>query len=159
VLTPLVTVTEAASLLASMGLTLTPRQVRYLGLAPVQRASGRNGGRLYDPIDVTLLAVFSVLLARVRTWGLPAWSARAAIRYRERDLRRAIQRQAPRFLVVDALRGTAALSETADTRETAIDIRALARAVFVGVRDVRAEEPEVWTGAERVPLEELQLTD
>jgi hypothetical protein len=151
----LVTVSEAVSIVGALGMTITPRQVRYLGVLPAQRTIAKNGGRLYDDVDVTVLATFAVLLARMRGWELPAWSARAALRYREGELRRAIQRRGPRFLVVDPIRGTASLSETADTGDTAIDVRALALFVSKAVRTCREMEPEVWTGAEREDLEEL----
>jgi hypothetical protein len=153
----LVTVTEAVEVVGSLGLSLTPRQVRYLNLVPAQRISGRNGGRLHDATDVTVLAVFAALLAKVQMWGLPRWSARAAVRYREAELRQAIQRRSPRFLIVDAIRGTAALSETADVRDAAIDVRALMLAVSQGVRSCRAGDSDVWTGAEYVPIEDLHV--
>ena len=154
-MTSLVTVSEAVTVLAGLGHELTERQIRYLGLVPSQRWPGRNGGRLFDPVDVTLLAVFADLLARCREWELPAWSARAALTYRGDALRRAIGRRSPRFLLVDSARGTVTLSETRDTDTYAIDVRALAGRVTAAVRQYRALDPSIWTGAERVPLREL----
>jgi hypothetical protein len=154
---PLLTVSEACHVLSTLGLALTERQVRYLGLTPAHRAGGHNGGRLFDPVDVTLLAVFAELLERCRRWGLPVWSARAGLLYRETELRRAIRRGAPRHVVVDALRGTVTLSETADEPATAIDLRKRARQVRDAARSYRELEPDVWTGAERVSLEDLTV--
>lgn len=154
-MTPLVTVSEAVRVLAGLGYQLTERQVRYLGLVPSHRWPGRNGGRLFDAVDVTLLAVFADLLARCREWELPIWSARAALTYRGDELRRAIAKRSPRFLLVDPARGAVALSETRDTDAYGIDVRALAGRVLAAMRECRALEPEIWTGAERVPMREL----
>ena len=154
-MTSLVTVSEAVTVLAELGYELTERQIRYLGLVPSQRWPGGNGARLFDPVDVTLLAVFADVLARCREWGLPAWSARAALTYQGDALRRAVVRRSPRFLLVDSSRGTVMLSETRDADTYAIDVRALAARVNAAVRQYRALEPSIWTGAERVPLREV----
>ena len=151
-MTSLLTVTEAVAVLADVGAPLSARQVRYLGLEPAQRWPGQNGGRLFDAVDLTLLAIFAEIVSQCRTWELPIWSARAVLLYREAELRRAITRRAPRFLLVDPLRGTAVLSETADSTQYAIDVRALAGRVASAVRTYRAARPSIWTGAERVPL-------
>ena len=152
VMISLLTVTDAVAVLAELGGPLTARQIRYLGLEPAQRWPGQNGGRLFDPVDVTLLAIFAEIVSQCRTWELPVWSARAVLLYREAELRRAITRRAPRFLLVDPARGTAVLAETADTDHYAIDVRALAGRVASAVRAYRAERPSIWTGAERVPV-------
>ena len=151
----LLTVSEAGRVLAGLRCQLTARQIRYLGLIPSQRWSGGNGARLFDDVDVTLLAVFAQLLEKCREWELPIWSARAAVHYREIELRRAIARRTPRFLIVDPLRGTAVLSETADKGTHAIDLRELAGRIAEAARTVRIEEPEIWTGAERVSIRDV----
>ena len=154
-MTPVLTVSEAVAVLEDLGFSLTERQVRYLGLTPSQRGPGQNGGRLFDAVDVTLLAIFADLLARCAAWELPAWSARAALTYREVELRRAIRQAAPRYLVVDPARGTATLSETRDAAAYALDVRALAGRVRAATRAYRAQEPTIWTGAERIPWRTL----
>jgi hypothetical protein len=154
-MTPLFTVTETVAVLADVGVTLTPRQVRYSGLQPAHWTDGPNGARFFDPVDVTVLAVFADLLERCRTWGLPAWSARAAIRYRDAELRRAITRRSPRYLIVDAVRGTAALSETHDGGAHAIDLRALAAKVQTAATRYRRAAPDVWNGTAFEPWKAL----
>lgn len=155
-MTPILTVSEAASVLASLGRNLTERQIRYLGLEPSRRWPGQNGGRLFDVVDVTLLAVFADLLSRCHKWELPIWSARAALSYREADLRRAITRRSPRFLLVDPAKGTATLADIAgDASAYAIDIRVLAARVSAAARAYRRNEPEIWTGAEWHTVREL----
>jgi hypothetical protein len=151
-MTPLLTVTDAVAVLADIGAPLSARQIRYLGLEPAQRWPGQNGGRLFDPVDTTLLAIFAEVVSKCRAWELPVWSARAVLLYREAELRRAVTRRSPRFLLVDPARGTAVLSETADASQYVIDVRALAGRVSSAVQAFRSAHPSIWTGAERVPL-------
>jgi hypothetical protein len=154
-MTPLLTVSETVAVLSGLGYTLTERQIRYVSLVPAQRWPGRNGGRLFDAVDVTLLAVFADLLARCREWELPVWSARAALTYRGDELRRAIVKRSARFLQVDPARGAVTLSNAREKDAYAIDVQALAGRVRAAARDYRALEPDIWTGAQRVPLREL----
>jgi hypothetical protein len=154
-MTFLLTVSEVSEVLSGLGYELTERQIRYLGLQPSQRWPGSNGGRLFDTVDATVLAVFADLLARCREWELPIWSARAAITYREGELRRAITRKAPRLLLVDPARGTAMLAETSNPAAYALDLLALSTRVAKAARAYRNDEPDVWTGAQRIPLREL----
>jgi hypothetical protein len=111
---------EALAVLETAGYTLTPRQVRYVGVVSVASASTV---RLFSLTDVALLAVFADLTARCVALGLPRYMARVALRYRQADVRRAIERRMPRFLVMDPIMGTATLSESADVRGAAIDLR------------------------------------
>jgi hypothetical protein len=143
----LFSVTDAETVLAAAGYRLSARQVRYAGLRPAQRGLAQNGARLFDEVDVAMLAVLADLLARCRRLGLPAWLGRAAVRYRERELRRALERKKLRFLVVDPATGTAILSETADVRGTAIDLGTLRMRISTAVVAHRRTYPEVWTGA------------
>ena len=152
----LCSVSDVTTVLAVAGYSLTPRQVRYAGLQPAQRGMERNGARLFDEIDVAVLAVLADLLARCRRLGLPAWLGRAAVRYRETELRRALERRTPRFLVVNPATGTAALSDTADVRETAIDLRALRAHVSAALVAHRRTYPEVWTGSAYVDVEDVR---
>ena len=151
----LLTVSESATVLDALGCSLSERQIRYLGLQPSQRWSGKNGGVLFDAIDVTLLAVFAKLAAKCREWGLPVWSARAAVTYREWQLRRAIQRRTQRYLIVDRTRGVTTLSETPNDQGYALDIGALAQRVAAAVEEYRRDNPDVWVGSEEVEASEL----
>lgn len=151
---PLLSVSDVVAVLQSLGYRLTERQVRYLGLAPSLRLVGLNAGRLYGAEDAAVFAVFAELLARCRHWELPAWSARAAIRYLDADLRRALStRRGPRYLAVHPITGTAALVDAPSPHT--IDLRDVSERVTAAVRAHRATYPEVWTGAAYVPVEEL----
>jgi hypothetical protein len=143
----LFSVTDAETVLAAAGYRLSARQIRYAGMRPAERGMEQNGARLFDEGDVAVLAVLGDLLVRCRRLGLPVWLGRAAVRYRETELRRAIERKMPRFLVVDPAMGTATLSDTADVRGTAIDLRALRTRISAAVVPHRRAYPEVWTGA------------
>jgi hypothetical protein len=151
----LLSVSDVVAVLAAAGYPLSARQVRYVNLEPAQRGPD-NHARLFDATDAALLAVFAEVLARCRRLELPRWMARAALRYREADLRRAIVRRMPRFLVVDPITGTATLSETADVRGASIDLRALVARVSAAVAAYRAEHSEVWTGAAYEDLEDVR---
>lgn len=155
-MTPLLSISEAVEVLGQLGYTLTPRQIRYLELEPARPASGGNTARLFDPVDVAMLAVFADLLVQCREWELPMWSARAAMVYREQELRRALAQRNPRYLIVDGAHGTAALSESNDRGEYAIDVRALAQRVTAAVREYRRLNPDVWTGASLKPFRQVQ---
>jgi hypothetical protein len=152
----LYSVSDVTTVLAVAGYSLTPRQVRYAGLRPAQRGLERNGARLFDEVDVALLAVLADLLMRCRQLVLPAWLGRAAVRYRETELRRALERKMPRFLVVDPATGTATLSETADVRATAIDLRALRTTVSAALVAHRRTYPKVWTGSAYADVEDVR---
>jgi hypothetical protein len=143
----LLSVSDVLAVLASMGRPVTGRQLRYLGIAPARRGPG-NGARLYDAVDAGVFAVFAELAQHCRDLGLPAWSARAALRYREAEIRRALQVRRPRFVIVDPLRGSVSMSETADQPKTAIDLRIIAARVQAAVEAYRAEHTEVWTGVQ-----------
>lgn len=152
----LLSISEAVEVLAQLGYLLTPRQIRYLELEPARPASRGNTARLFDPVDVAMLAVFADLVVHCRQWELPIWSARAAMVYRERELRRALAQRNPRFLIVDAARGTAALSESKDGGQYAIDIRAVSARVATAVREYRRLHPDMWTGASLRPFRQVQ---
>jgi hypothetical protein len=151
----LLSVTDTVDVLRRCGYQLSARQVRYLGLVPSVRTGGRNAGRLYGPVDVALLAVFADLLARCRRLGLPAWSARAGLRYREAELRQAFARRAARWLLLDAITGTVVLSETRHGTDQVIELRDLLERITSAVEAHRTAYPEVWTGAAYVEPEEL----
>jgi hypothetical protein len=149
------TVSDACAILSRVGLPLSERQVRYVGLTPQLRVAGLNGGRLFDAEDVTVLAVFAALLRACQRWGLPLWTARAALRYREAEVRRAIQRKASAGLVLDPVTGTATLAGESTDAARAIDIQGLAVRVRDALTAHRAQYPEIWTGAAYVQREDL----
>lgn len=116
-----VPISQALTVLSAAGYPLTPRQLKYLWPA----SSERQGWRFYSTTDLAVAGLYCDLLALCRKLELPIWSARAALRYREDDVRRAIERRQPRWLVVDPFLGTCELSETCDVRDYAIDLRAV----------------------------------
>jgi hypothetical protein len=151
----LFSVSDVLRVLASIGCPLTGRQLRYLGVASARRGPG-NSSRLYDAVDVGVFAVFAALAQHCRALGLPLWSARAAMRYREAEIRRALQVRRPRFVIVDPLRGSVSLSETADQPKTAIDLRGIAARVSTAVETYRAEHTEVWTGVQYEDVDDVR---
>lgn len=148
-------VSDVLRVLDSIGSPLTARQLRYLGITPARRGPG-NAARLYDVVDVSVCAVFAELARHCRVLGLPVWSARAALRYRDTDIRRALQVHRPRFVIIDPLRGSVSLSETADQPKTAIDLRSLAARVQHAVEAYRAEHTEIWTGVQYEDVEDVR---
>lgn len=154
-MTSLFTVSDAVAVLETLDCGLSERQIRYLGLPSRRPIHGMLTGRLYATEDLVVLALFAQLLERCREWQLPTWAARAAIRYREAEIRRAIVRRTPRYVVIDPIRGTATLAESADKGQRAIDVRELTQRVDTAARAFRATYPEVWTGTAYIDAQEL----
>jgi hypothetical protein len=150
----LLSVSDVVDVLRALGYALTPRQVRYVGLRPARRLLDPNGSRLFDAVDVGLLAVYADLCGRCRTWGLPLWTARAALRYREPELRRALAPRQRRYLVMDATTGRVHLSDTRDV-PGAIDLQLLMDRVTAAVEALRAQFPETWAGSRYLEKDEL----
>lgn len=133
------TISDTVAVLATAGCPLTARQVRYAWPAPPDTSLPASAPRLFTEADVMLLAVFAAHRRLCRDLGLPVWNARAAIRYRETELRRALARRQPRYAVVDHYRGTVTLSETADVRGGAvIDLQLVRARVSAACADYRA---------------------
>lgn len=148
-------VSDVETVLAAAGYPLTARQIRRVGVAPVRWGDGyMNGGRLFSETEAALLAVYAALSERCRALELPLWMARAALRYREHELRVALERRAPRYLVLDPIRGTVAFSETRDSGAVVVDLRAIALAVASAVAAHRAVYAEVWTGSRYIQSDE-----
>jgi hypothetical protein len=149
----LLTVTDTVEVLAQLGVTLSARQVRYLNLAPAGWVPGPKSGRLYGPVEVAMLVVYAELLARCTVAELSRSVARLAVRYRDTELRRALVRGTPRYVVFNAVNGVVALSDTPG--HGAVELLGLLDRVRSAVRAYRVEYEEVWTGAEYVEPEEL----
>ena len=141
------TISDAVAVLAAAGHPLTARQVRYAWPVPAESRLPASAPRLFTEADVMLLAVFAAHQRLCRDLGVPVWNARAALRYRETELRRALARRQPRYVVVDEYRGTATLSETADVRGGAvIDLQQVRARIVSACADYRARQLETISG-------------
>ena len=133
------------------------RQLRYLGLVPAGRGVGLNGAQLFTAEQVALMAVYVTLTLRFKAWELPAWCARAALRYCEAEILAAFAGARAARLVVDVVRGTARVATEAPHGAEVLALRDVLASTRAALAAHRSTYPEVWTGAAYAPVDEMEL--
>jgi hypothetical protein len=138
------TISEASDVLTVWAhASVTPRQLRYLGL---RSSWALDGARLIGPEELALMALFVTVSQRFRTWELPVWKARAVILYLETVVRAALRSRRPMVLALDPIRGTGRVQVATSRDKDAIALRPLLLEMTAKITARRAAEPEVWTG-------------